>query len=80
MECVIRNCTWPVITGVIDAFLIMILLCYRYAEIKYTQGGLEHMEIAKTYYFHTIRLNPGNMRALYGLLWVRVYYDYFRIF
>lgn len=40
----------------------------KYAEIKYTQGGLEHMEIAKTYYCHTIRLNPGNMRALYGLL------------
>ena len=43
---------------------------FRYAEIKYTQGGFEHMEMAKTYYCHTIKLNPDNMRALYGLLLV----------
>jgi len=40
----------------------------KYAEIKYTQGGFEHMEMAKTYYCHAIKLNPDNMRALYGLL------------
>jgi len=40
----------------------------RYAEIRYTQGGVEHLEMAKVYYSHAIKLNPGNMRALYGLL------------
>ena len=43
----------------------------RYADIKYTQGGFENMELAKTYYCHTIKINPSNMRALYGLLLVR---------
>lgn len=28
------------------------------------------MEMAKTYYCHAIKLNPDNMRALYGLLLV----------
>merc|ERR1712141_568339 len=40
----------------------------RYAEIRYTQGGFEQLEQAKVYYCHAIRLNPNNMRALYGLL------------
>merc|ERR1711976_664094 len=40
----------------------------RYAEIRYTQGGFEQLEQAKIYYCHAIRLNPNNMRALYGLL------------
>merc|ERR1711993_119389 len=40
----------------------------RYAEIRYTQGGFENLEQAKIYYCHAIRLNPNNMRALYGLL------------
>jgi len=40
----------------------------RYAEIRYTQGGFENLEQAKVYYCHAIRLNPNNMRALYGLL------------
>lgn len=40
----------------------------RYAEIRYTQGGVEHLEMAKTYYSHAVKLNPKNMRALYGLL------------
>lgn len=40
----------------------------KYADIKYTQGGFENIELAKTYYCHTIKINPGNMRALYGLL------------
>ena len=40
----------------------------KYAEIKYTQGGVENLAIAKTYYCHAIKINPGNMRALYGLL------------
>ena len=40
----------------------------RYAEILFTQGGVEHLERAKTYYSHAIKLNPNNLRALYGLL------------
>jgi len=40
----------------------------KYADIKYTQGGFENMELAKTYYCHTIKINPHNIRALYGLL------------
>ena len=43
---------------------------FRYAEIRYTQGGYEHMEMAKSYYSHAVKLNPNNMRALYGLLQV----------
>ncbi|XP_014239426.1 ER membrane protein complex subunit 2-A-like [Cimex lectularius] len=39
----------------------------RLAEIKFTQGGLENFEIAKSYYAQALKLNPDNMRALYGL-------------
>ena len=45
---------------------------FRYAEIRYTQGGYEHLEMAKSYYSHAVRLNPNNMRALYGLLQVEL--------
>ena len=40
----------------------------KYAEIRYSQGGYENMELAKTYYCQAIKINPENMRALYGLL------------
>lgn len=43
------------------------LLHQRYADIKYTQGGLENTELARSYYCQAIKLNPKNMRALYGL-------------
>merc|ERR550539_660124 len=39
----------------------------KYADIKYSEGGLDNMDMAKTYYCHTIKLNPNNIRALYGL-------------
>jgi len=39
----------------------------KFAEIKYTEGGFENMVLAKTYYCHAIKVNPINMRALYGL-------------
>lgn len=39
----------------------------RYAEIKYTQGGADSMEIARSYFSQACRLNPTNMRALFGL-------------
>ncbi|RZB40891.1 ER membrane protein complex subunit 2 [Asbolus verrucosus] len=43
------------------------LLHQRYADIKYTQGGLENIELARSYYCQALKLNPKNMRALYGL-------------
>jgi len=39
-----------------------------YAEIKYTQGGLDNVELAKSYFAESAKLNPGNVRALWGLL------------
>ncbi|XP_012266610.1 ER membrane protein complex subunit 2-A-like [Athalia rosae] len=46
------------------------LIYQRYAEIKYTQGGFDNMELAKVYFSQAIKLNPNNIRALYGLLLV----------
>ncbi|XP_066156262.1 ER membrane protein complex subunit 2-like [Euwallacea fornicatus] len=43
------------------------LLHQRYADIKYTQGGVENLEIARSYYSYALKINPKNMRALYGL-------------
>ncbi|XP_022904271.2 ER membrane protein complex subunit 2-like [Onthophagus taurus] len=43
------------------------LLHQRYADIKYTQGGQENIELARAYYCQALKLNPNNMRALYGL-------------
>ncbi|CAH1958244.1 unnamed protein product [Acanthoscelides obtectus] len=43
------------------------LLYQRYADVKYTQGGLENIELARTYYYQAFLLNPRNMRALYGI-------------
>ncbi|XP_015110764.1 ER membrane protein complex subunit 2 [Diachasma alloeum] len=44
------------------------LIFQRYAEIKYSHGGFENMEIAKSYFAQAAKLNPNNIRALYGLL------------
>lgn len=43
--------------------------CYhqRFADIKYTLG---QYETAKSYYAYSLRLNPNNIRALYGLMLV----------
>jgi len=43
------------------------LHCCRYAEIRYTQGGADNLELAKTYFTQAVRLSPGCVRALYGL-------------
>ncbi|CAF0863370.1 unnamed protein product [Adineta steineri] len=37
----------------------------RYASICYSQGDYEN---ARTYYFSTIKYNPNNIRALYGII------------
>ncbi|KAJ8020259.1 ER membrane protein complex subunit 2 [Holothuria leucospilota] len=39
----------------------------RYAEIMYTQGGPENLEIARKYFAQAVKLNSNNMRALYGM-------------
>lgn len=38
-----------------------------YAEIKYSQGGRDNLDLAKSYYAEALRLNPENVRALWGL-------------
>lgn len=43
------------------------LLHQRYADIKYTQGGYDNMELARAYYCQALKLNPNNLRALYGV-------------
>ena len=53
-----------------NQLLNFVVFDFRYAEIRYTQGGVEHLEMAKIYYSHAIKLNPNNMRSLYGLLLV----------
>ncbi|XP_052764439.1 ER membrane protein complex subunit 2-like [Mya arenaria] len=40
----------------------------KFAEIKYTQGGFENLEIARSYFAQACKLNPNNMRAQFGLL------------
>jgi len=37
----------------------------RYASIRYSQGDYEK---ARTYYFSTLKINPTNIRALYGII------------
>lgn len=46
------------------------LIHQRLAEIRYTMGGIENIEIAKSYYSQAIKLNSNNIRALYGLFLV----------
>ena len=39
----------------------------RYAEIHYTIGHQENMQRAKKYFAQALKLDPNNVRALYGL-------------
>lgn len=39
----------------------------KYAEILYTAGSPESLELARAYFAQAVKLNPRNMRALYGL-------------
>lgn len=43
---------------------------YLSAQVKYTQGGLENLELARKYFAQALRLNNRNMRALFGLYMV----------
>ncbi|ESP03354.1 hypothetical protein LOTGIDRAFT_205044 [Lottia gigantea] len=40
----------------------------KYAEIRFTMGGSDNMELARSYFAQAVRLNPNNVRALYGVL------------
>ncbi|EUB55642.1 Tetratricopeptide repeat protein 35 [Echinococcus granulosus] len=44
------------------------LLHERLAEIKYSEGGVENLELARAYFAQACRINPLNIRALYGLI------------
>ncbi|CAB3235239.1 unnamed protein product [Arctia plantaginis] len=46
------------------------LMHQKLADIRYTMGGMENLELAKTYYCQALKLNPDNMRALLGLFLV----------
>ncbi|XP_066572058.1 ER membrane protein complex subunit 2 isoform X2 [Amia ocellicauda] len=43
------------------------LYCEQYAEVKYTQGGIENLELSRKYFAQALKLNNRNMRALFGL-------------
>lgn len=43
------------------------LIHQRVADIRYTIGGLDNIEIAKSYYAQAVKLNGNNLRALHGL-------------
>lgn len=47
------------------------LIHQRLGEIRYTMGGLDNVELAKTYYLQAYKLNAKNLRVLYGLFLVR---------
>lgn len=38
---------------------------FVYEKIKYTQGNYE---LARNYYSYSLKLNPNNIRSLYGVL------------
>jgi tetratricopeptide (TPR) repeat protein len=39
----------------------------RLADIRYTMGGIENLKMAVSYYSQALKLNPDNMRAIFGL-------------
>ncbi|XP_013100373.1 ER membrane protein complex subunit 2 [Stomoxys calcitrans] len=43
------------------------LIHQRLADIRYTMGGAENIDAARTYYSQALKLNPNNLRALYGI-------------
>ena len=39
----------------------------RLGELHYSAGGPEHLDMARMYYLHALRLKPDDLRSLYGL-------------
>ncbi|VDM85769.1 unnamed protein product [Strongylus vulgaris] len=42
----------------------------RLADIRYTQGGQENIDLARAYYEQAAKLNPADLHALYGIVLV----------
>ncbi|VDM73117.1 unnamed protein product, partial [Strongylus vulgaris] len=40
----------------------------RLADIRYTQGGQENIDLARAYYEQAAKLNPADLHALYGIV------------
>jgi tetratricopeptide (TPR) repeat protein len=38
----------------------------HYAEMLYTMGGIENLDMARKYFAQSLKINPNNVRALYG--------------
>ncbi|KAJ8321978.1 hypothetical protein KUTeg_000449 [Tegillarca granosa] len=45
----------------------------KFAEIKYSMGDPDSMATARSYFAQAVRLNPNNVRALYGLFLVSIF-------
>lgn len=54
-------------TCIHSPFLVNYLLL---SQIKYSEGGVENLELARAYFAQACRINPENIRALYGLILV----------
>ncbi|XP_065324760.1 ER membrane protein complex subunit 2-like [Gordionus sp. m RMFG-2023] len=42
----------------------------KFAEIKYSQGGIDNLEISRCHFCFSYKLNRNNVRALYGIILV----------
>lgn len=40
----------------------------KYAEIQYTIGSLEALELSRAYFSQALRLKPSSLRSLYGMI------------
>ncbi|CAI2347183.1 unnamed protein product [Caenorhabditis sp. 36 PRJEB53466] len=40
----------------------------RLGDLRYTQGGLENVELARAYYERALKINPTDLRSQYGIL------------
>lgn len=40
----------------------------RLADLRYTQGGAENVELARSYYERALKINPTDLRSQYGIL------------
>ena len=61
--------SWLYQYGGIQLFLVML-------QIKYSMGGTENLEMARSYFAQACKLNPNNMRAQLGLLLVSMVCKY----
>lgn len=48
-----------------------------FLQVKYTQGGLENLELSRKYFAQALKLNNRNMRALFGLYMVSLGFFFF---